>query len=411
MLRVKKETENVFILQVVLVCSMFFAGFNYLPHFKISGVPIFQISVAVSILVAFLYKVNTLPNILEVKYYSWYLISSVPSLFIGVYHEGFLSLLVYCYTLFPFLLFRVTFDKIDKDFYHKLLFILCLSMMLVTIVGWLLRLSILPINTFFDVLDSEFLLGYWGIGYGESTRNHDYVYPLVGLAISLYFFTNKKAKTINLILILFFIITLIASLSRAAIIISIISIILLLRSTTKKVRFGVLSVFILVIFLNLNFIINEYENRFALIINSIFSTTNAGGQFSNESRMQIMKDALEASIVNPIGYGINNYSSIYSSDYSGHISKSGENAYLTILVERGWLAFILFLLIFINGVKKIFTKKIVDLNSFLVPFLAIYFLFNYELSNAFTCFIFYIIFLSLFFTTKETKFTKTLIHL
>lgn len=395
-------SQNKKLLKIILVLTMLFAGFNYLPQFKISDVPIFHFFIVLSIILALFYKIKVFPNILEVKYYLWYLIFSLPALLVGLYYEAELSLLVYCYSLFPFFLFIFTFDKMDMEFYHKLLKVLCLSMILVTIVGWLLRLSILPIDTFFDVEESEFLIGYWGIGYRDSTRNHDYLYPMVGLAISLYFFTLKKAKNFNLILILFFIITLIASLSRAAIIISIISIFLLLRSTTKKIRLRVFLVFILIVILNLDFIVNEYENRFDLILNSIFTTSNVSGQFSNEERLKIVKDALDASIVNPLGYGINNYSSIYPLNYIGHISNSGENAYLTILVERGWFAFILFLLIFVTILKRLFKIRTVNLNSFLIPFLTIYFLFNYELSNAFASFIFFIIFLSIYFEERQT---------
>ena len=50
-------------------------------------------------------------------------------------------------------------------------------MVLVTTIGWLLRLEIIPVDTFFDVIDSEFDIGYWGLRYTDSTRNNDYLYP------------------------------------------------------------------------------------------------------------------------------------------------------------------------------------------------------------------------------------------
>lgn len=396
--------KNKVLLRISLICTMLFAGLNFLPQFKISGTPIFQLLLIICVLIVVLvYKVKPMPKIQEIKYYYWYLLSSIPALFVGLFSEVEDAFLVYIYTLLPFLLFVTTFDKIDKQFYHKLLGLLSLSMAFITIIGWLLRLSFLPLNIFFDVIDSEFELGYWGIRYTGSTRNNDYLYPLVGLAISMYFFVLKKYKLINLLLIIFFATTLISSLSRAAIIISILSIVQLLRLSTKQLRIGVFFVLFLIISFNFSFIMKQYDAKFNLILNSIFKTKDTETQFSNGIRLVIINDALGSSLVNPLGYGICNYSSIYEGNNREHISNSSENAYLTILVERGWLPFIFFMCSLFFSLKKGIKSEVVNLNMFLLPFLFIYFLFNYELNNVFGTFIFYMVFLSVFFMKEDTN--------
>lgn len=389
-------------LKIGLILAMLFAGLNFLPQFKFSGTPIFQLLLMICILVAaVIYNVKSLPKIVEIKNYLWYLLVTIPALFIGLYLEAENTFLVYFYALLPFLLFATTFDKMDKDFYHKLLGALSISMVIITIVGWLLRLSILPLDTFFEVIDSEFDTGYWGIRYTESTRNNDYLYPLVGLAVSMYFFVLKKHKVLNIILIFLFIITMISSLSRAALIISILSIVQLIRLSTKQLRLGVFFALFLIISFNFSFIVNEYDSKFSLIINSIFKAKDIESQFSNGERLIIIEDALVSSLINPLGYGIGNYSSIYEGNRRDHISNSSENAYLTILVERGWLSFIFFMSTLILSLKKSIKSKVLNLNMFLLPFLFIYFLFNYELNNVFGTFVFYLVFLSIFFMEKD----------
>lgn len=388
--------------RIALISAMLFAGLNFLPQFKISEIPIFQALLIITILIAVIgYGLKKMPKFVEIKYYLWYLLTSIPALFIGLVYEAENVMLVYFYTALPFLLFLTTFDKINKEFFHKLLGVLCFSLVFITILGWLLRLSILPLNTFFDVIDSEFDIGYWGIRYTDSTRNNDYLYPLVGLSISMYFFVLKKYKSINLLLIFFFIISLISSLSRAALIISVLSIIHLIRTSTKQLRIGVVFVLFILVSFNFTYIVNEYNNKFDLIVNSIFKTKDIDSRFSNGVRLTIIKDAFESSAVNPLGYGINNYSSIYESKFRDHVSNSSENAYLTILVERGWLAFIFFMAYLFKSLKKSLLNGGVNLNMFLLPFLFIYFLFNYELNNVFGTFVFYLVLLSNFYLNND----------
>ena len=302
--------------------------------------------------------------------------------------------------MFPLLLFLTNYIQIDKYVYLKLLWSLNISMVLIVVIGWLLRLSLIPSTIFFDVIPSEFNLGYWGIQYTSSTRNHDYLYPLVGLAVSIYFFTLNKYKLVTLGLIVFFITTLLASFSRGAIAISIVAVFLLLKKSTLTNRFVSILFFAVIISINLNIIIKMYSSTYASILSSVFTTTNQESRFSNADRLSILNDGFSAAVINPIGYGINNYSSIYDSQIVNRITNSGENAFLTILIERGWFALFFFLQTFWLLYKQATFKGTVSLNRYLVLFLLIYFSFNYELNNSFATFIFFIMFLDNYFAPK-----------
>jgi hypothetical protein len=252
----------------------------------------------------------------------------------------------------------------------------------------LIRLNYIPINIFFNVKIKEYLLGYWGIKYQTSTRNHDTIYPIVGLAFSFLFYKRSK-KYIFLLLCLFFIITLISSLSRGALIISIIfSFILLYKELKIRNIFFILFLFFTIfIFYNLsNFIYWDVINDNLL---SIFETKNQNSRFSNEDRLLIAKKAIYSSLFNPIGYGIENYSTIYESNINK--SFTAENAFLTILVERGWLAFIFYIFYFFSILKLNKLKYHNLINYFLFVFL----LFNYELNNLFINMLFFFVMINL----------------
>lgn len=378
---------------VILSCT------NLLPQFKFETIPVFQMLLAITIFISlFINKLSK--NTVVTKKYLLYILASVPSLFISLISDDFGGLLVFMYTLFPLLLFLTTYFQIDKNFYWKLLLSLNISIVLIVITGWLLRLSLIPTTFFFDVIPSEFNIGYWGIQYTSSTRNHDYLYPLVGLAVSIYFFNLNKYKLVNLCLILFFIVTLLASLSRGAIIISVVATFYLLKKSTLNNRFIIILFFSLLVLINFNLIKKQYSSAYNTIISSIFETDNHLSQFSNVDRLEILKDGFNAAMINPIGYGIDNYSKIYDSRSVKRISNSAENAFITILIERGWVASFFFLQVFWLLFKQSTLKGVVSLNRYLVFFLLIYFFFNYELNNGFATFIFFIMFLDNYFSAK-----------
>ena len=111
---------------------------------------------------------------------------------------------------------------------------------------------------------------------------------------------------------------------------------------------------------------------------------------------------MEASIANPFGYGISNYSYIYDKSYTGRISFSGENAYLTFLVERGFLSFWFFLWFLIYLLKRNL-RYATGLNTFIIPAISVYYLFNYELNSVFPNFIFFLILVSDYLRSKNSN--------
>jgi len=275
-------------------------------------------------------------------------------------------------------------------------------MLLITIIGWLIRLELIHLNLLFhSIVESEFLLGYWGIRYLESTRNADYLYPLIGLAISLYFYLSNSNK-IYLFLTIIFQLTLIASLSRGAIIIAILTLFFLFYIAEKRIKIYSLLVLIILFFINFDYIYNIYLTQYAIILESIFQTKSIQHNFSNESRIVILTDAIYSSLLNPIGYGLDNYQMIYSIfDFNTRVSNSAENAFITILVERGWVAFLALLLIFFATIKYAYNYQNLNLNKVLAPMLLIYFTLNYELNNMFSCFTLYILLLDNYLNSNE----------
>ena len=384
----KNKLHKILVLSLVLI-----SGFNFLPQFKLGPIPVFQILIVTSLLTSF-YNINkNTKNTNVTRCYLLYILTSLPSLFIGLFLEISNVFLVFIYTLFPLLLFLTTYIKISKLFYLKLLWGLNISMILIVVVGWLLRFSFISSTFFFDVIPSEFKLGYWGIQYTESTRNHDYLYPLVGLSVSVFFYTLNKYKLVCLGLVVFFIITLLASNSRGAIVVSVIAVFLLLKKSTAINKFVALLFFAIIVIINFNIISNLYTIRYESIISSIFRTKDQESRFSNGERLSILNDGFNAAVVNPIGYGFNNYSYIYESRPGARVSNSGENAFLTLLIERGWLALFFFLKTFWFLYKEATFKGGVSLNRYLTLFLFLYFMFNYELNSSFATFMFFIMFL------------------
>ena len=384
-----------------LILLTLFSAFNYLPLFKFSGISYFQIFI-ILILVISLFKYKRIPKVKNkvVNLYFYYLIFAIPSCILGFYLTGKVSsIFVYLYIVFPLMVFVFTKDFIDYEFYHSLLQYLNISILLFTTIGWLLRLNVIPMNTFFDVDISEFLLGYWGVGYLGSTRNHDYFYLLTGYSISIYFILINKKVFLNSFLVLIYAVTLIASLSRGAIIISFVGILYLIYDMKFISKIVTILTFIIIIIISREIIIEEWNSRYSSILGSIIEGTKADDKFSNANRLTIIKESISAALINPFGYGIENYSEIYPKNYTGDISNSGENAYLTILVERGWLSFIFFSLFILQGIFNSINKTRFD--KYFMIFCSIYFLFNYELNNVFVAFSFYFVFLSNLFNKSE----------
>lgn len=395
-----KSRLNIILLFFIILIS----GLNFMPFARFNGVPSFQLLIVVYISF-FFFSLKKEPNLNSLVLYRLFLISSLPCIFIGLILDSSNisdALIIYLYALFPYLLFRISYRYLNLLIFKKMLVALSLSMILIVTIGWLLRLGIIPVNTIFDVQDAEFLLGYWGISYKNSTRNHDYIYPLVGLCIHLYFYNTDYLKKISLLLIFIFTITLIASYSRGAIIITCILLLLLLKkSSTKKIISFSLLFFILISY-NYSFIETVFDFKYEEIIFSIFELNNSNTSFSNADRITVWSDALKASIANPFGYGISNYSYIYDKSFTGRISFSGENAYLTLLVERGFFSFCFFLWFLIYLLKRSL-RFATEFNTFIIPAISVYYFFNYELNSVFPNFIFFLIFASDYLRFKHSN--------
>lgn len=384
------------IISLILLLAGFFSAFNFYKA------PIFHALCAVIFLLTFvkviLNKLRFELIIDNVSLYGFYfVVFSIPAYLLSIYSFSSIE----STTFFYFVMFFCTYTFMDKrlkeSWFFMLLKCILISTVLITLLGWLIRLGFLRYDFFVDyALESEHMLGYWGIRYAQSTRNADYLYPLVGLAISLFFYT--RFKFFNYILLFaFFNVTLLASLSRGAMIISFFSFLLMFLSLDKRgKRFFLIFIFVCLLS-NYKIISTLYNEIFSSILNSIFSLTSTESKYSNSERLIMTMQALQAATINPIGYGIDNYSSIYKIfGFEGQIKNTAENAFLTILVERGWLSFlsIIFILIsaFLSSFRHFKSERITTLNLFVCPFLLIYMSFNYEFNSIFLNYIFFIIF-------------------
>lgn len=384
------------IFTVLMVLFFFFSGFARLPQTKILGIQTFVWFAASIILITPRWKTDNYPLHKITRAYTLFLLWSIPGLFMGLFAGQKDALYFYLYTAFPLCLYYGTKNKYFN--LQKLLLAAQASLLLVIFLGWAIRLEFLPYNFLYsEVMQSEFKLGYWGISYLGSSRNHDYMYVFACASFSLYLYQrahNKLSKAIEIIIFLLCQITLLASLSRGAMIICILNFIILYLSLDKGGKRAFWLFFILFLLIGGSYLYQHFGKIYSNIFKSIFgleTTSLWGGDYSNDQRKDIIKNALFHGISNPIGYGIQNYKSITGDDIA-----SSENGYLTILIERGWLSFYYFATFLIRILYKIYKREITNknLNFYLVPALAVYFLFNYEFTAYMCVFLFYLILIS-----------------
>lgn len=324
--------------------------------------------------------------------YKNFIIWSIPALLIGLYYGKLDALYFYVYSVLPYLLYKTTPD-IEIDI-RTCLYAAEISVLIVVALGWAIYFGVLPIDFLYkDVTEAEYGLGYWGISYLASSRNHDYMYPLACTAISLFLFKNGKSSISNILQLVIFGVcelTLLASLARGGMIASFVYICLMYISLKKQDRLKFFGCVLVVLIFFGSVFQSLFESTFENIFLSIFGITKQtsyGGNFSNDIRKVIYWDAIFSAVVNPIGYGIQNFS--ITSKIGGG---SAENAYLTVIVERGWFAAYFFIKFLWNQWKDIkeMPNRMDSLNFYLVPSIAIYFLFNYEFTSYMCVFIFYL---------------------
>ena len=308
------------------------------------------------------------PFIVYTKIYLFYTIVSLPVIFFSIYNIP-SSIKTIAYTIIPLIVLIFYTDFINQ--YHLHAKFLLIGIFIVVIFGWLFKYNILSPMLFFpEAKEAELNIGYWGIRYMISSRNADYIYPIVGSILS---FKLVKSNFYKYIFIFFFLLTALLSQSRGAFIISVSHILIMVFSNNKfKDSKYLIIILTLLVFFIPNFVdLNFLES----LIDSIFKIDKSS-TFSNYERANILSLTLDQFLSHPFGLGIDNF-------YLGTTgSRSAENAFLTILVERGFFPGILFLFMLFKILKDSFYSKSKTLLLFSISTFG-YLIFNYELNNFF----------------------------
>ena len=98
----------------------------------------------------------------------------------------------------------------------------------------------------------------------------------------------------------------------------------------------------------------EFISLYTDILISFFDS-NTERNYSNSERIYIYIESIKSGFEYPFGVGLDNFGSAMSNSLTPN-TNSGENAYLTIFVERGFLGVISFLLFMIMTTIEIFVK-------------------------------------------------------
>ena len=375
--------------RVVLSVIGLLAATSFVPQLYVFGVPLFQV-VLVFAFTMFLIVSGGVYSSKDQPYrdYCLYLLLSVPAIIYGAFTLGGTSILISFYSIVPLLLYMVLHNRLGLADYHVLLSSVLISVAAITILGWVIRLNLIPRNAFFDVMEPEFNLGYWGIRYTQSTRNADYLYPLVGLGLSAYFYRLGSIRFLGAMLMITFGVTLLASQSRGAIIAVVLFMTIFYFRSKGYHRIILYGLVVALALLFSSAILGQYSETYSRIIGSIFSFGSIDGSFSNSERLMILIASLESALINPVGWGVGNFMGAIEFWDEKHIFiGSAENAFVTILVERGWGAFTFLGLFFFHLIMGASRRKWPSISTYLLPLLVIYFCFNYELNGIFANFL------------------------
>jgi hypothetical protein len=351
---------------------LFFLPFSFFPSLRFNEIPICFIFLFISIIFS---KVDfadlnskTLVNVYT-KLYLLYTIASLPIIFYSIYNNP-SSIKAITYTIIPLIILIFYRDFINQ-FHFQAKFLL-FGIFSVVIFGWAFKYNILsPLLYFPESKQAELDIGYWGIRYMISSRNADYFYPILGSILSFKLIKNDYFKSVSII---FFLATAVLSQSRGAIIICFMHLFIMLffdnklKDSKKMLLLGSLLVLIIPYYIDFNFLEN--------VILSIFENDTTSS-FSNIERKKILFLTFDKFLNNPFGVGVNNFT------LNGLESRSAENAFLTILIERGFFPGILFLFMLFKILKDSFYLKS-KLLLLYASSIFIYLMFNYELNNFFT---------------------------
>lgn len=343
---------------------------SFMPILRIENVPgaLFLIlPLALWVVFDLLLNRSTL-NKFEMTY-MLYLVASIPSLFLGVFRVGLISVYIYVYSVIA-IIFSIALSRLVVKVRYIYIgsFIVLLGL---TMLGWVFRLGIIEPNSIFDsATSSEWMLGYWGIRYAASTRNADYFYPLLAAVLANRLFAGRLVKNF---VIIFLLATVVLSLSRAGLISA--ALILLVLGYNQGLIRSFWAITLPLICLVIIGVYYGYLGPETLeIVGEIVESISKGGsKFSNADRITILARTCEEIGHYPFGVGIGNF------NLPGLNTASAENAFFTIFLERGWLAGIFFAsLLYQMATFKRFWRSSSALTMIVT---VIYLSFNYELNN------------------------------
>lgn len=389
--------------RILVITSLLTIPFNFIPGLRVSGVPIPFILLGITVL----YYFNPLRFSSKLKtesfhLYTLYVFASLPIFFYSILNTP-QSYLTITYSVLPFLLHYLS-PKFSIVLSKNIKWII-IGICIVSILGWAIRLNIIESTQFFPESDSgEVGIGYWGIRYMTSSRNADYLYPLFGAYLC---FTKVRKNIFISFLGVLLILTGILSLSRGAILISAILLIYIVRKVIFAHNIKYISGIFILITIGLIGIKNktaEYQKEIGKNIDLkeiIISIVNGGNKFSNDDRQRIYAASLKEAVYNPFGYGIDNFTL-----QSYPRTNSAENAFLTIMIERGWIPGMIFIVFFVATLFQQYKHKLKE-DMVLTLFLAIYLSVNYELNNFFANFLIYFLITT---TTANVRVKKRKYH-
>ena len=343
---------------------------SFLPIFRLGMVPVGLLlifPIACWLLFDILANHRSLDKF-EITYFL-YVITSIPSLLLGLFEVGLSSFYVFVYSSVVIIVsLAMSFSKVRLKIILWLLFVV---LTILTILGWVFRIGILDPSIVFEAAESsELLVGYWGIRYSPSTRNADYFYPLFAVLLANILITKT---TVRNFVTLIFLGTVVLSLSRAGLISSIlIGIVFWKEQGVIRGFINIVLPLLFVVFLGIKAEIIGPETL-DVIVDIFNSILEVGSRFSNNDRKEILFYTLREIVLHPFGTGIDNF------HLPGLNTASAENAFFTVLLERGWVSGFLFMSVLLRmiSIEKIWKSKV----ALTMMITAIYLTFNYELNN------------------------------
>lgn len=261
--------------------------------------------------------------------------------------------------------------RMEPELVFKLLIIACV---IPVAVGWFRYFS------FTGGIASEHAIGYWGIRYLPATRNSDVLYPLALSALSLNGFVKSRTYVKVLFAALFVLgaSSVMLSLSRGAWFALAGVFAVVIGAFGRK--YVLIALFTLPIFCLAAWSITPEIFVDLIVERALTLGTMGDSRVSNVDRLIVAKDSLVALVQYPFGVGFGNMGWAVFRD--GAPLWNSENAWLTIGVEGGWVALLLFLYLTFAQIVRA-AKAPTSVGGLLTVSIFVYLIFNYELNSAF----------------------------